>query len=147
RLAGLLQHLLRAVDLRIADVMPDEAVRVHREEDRALAAARVLKRTPRRLVDRLDVLTVDLDRLHSEGDRALGHIFDRHVLPGRGRLSPVVVLADEDGWNLPELRHVERLVEGADVRGAVAEESDRDTRLCTQLERQRRAGDRRQAAP
>jgi hypothetical protein len=37
---------------------------------------------------------------------------------------------------LPELREVERLVEGADVRRAVAEERDRDARLVAQLERE-----------
>jgi hypothetical protein len=47
---------------------------------------------------------------------------------------------------LPELPQVERLVEGADVRRAVAEERDRDARLVTQLEREARADDRRQPA-
>ena len=37
-------------------------------------------------------------------------------------------------------------MEGADVRRAVAEERDRDARLVAQLERERRAGDRRQPA-
>src|SRR6059058_2119795 len=41
---------------------------------------------------------------------------------------------------------VQRLVEGADVRRAVAEEGDADARLATELEGQRGAHDRREAA-
>ena len=37
-------------------------------------------------------------------------------------------------------------MEGADVRRAVAEERERDARLAAELERERRAGDRRQPA-
>ena len=58
----------------------------------------------------------------------------------------MVVLADEDGGDLPELREVERLVERADVRRAVAEERDRDARLVAELEGERGADDRGQAA-
>src|SRR6185312_13644833 len=57
-----------------------------------------------------------------------------------------VVLADEDGLRLPELREVERFVEGADVGRAVAEEGDRDAWLVPHLEGEAGAGDRRQAA-
>ena len=64
----------------------------------------------------------------------------------RRRLRPVVVLADEDGRNLPELCEVERLVERADVRRAVAEERDCDPRLAAELEGERGADDRGQAA-
>ena len=63
------------------------------------------------------------------------------MLLGRRRLRVVVVLADEDGRNAPELREVERLVEGADVGGAVAEEGDRDARLAAHLEGKRRPDD------
>src|SRR5215211_5521844 len=60
RLARLLELLLRAVHLRVADVVTDEAIGVHGEEDRALAASRMLERSARRLVHRLDVLAVHL---------------------------------------------------------------------------------------
>src|SRR5205823_11374194 len=53
---------------------------------------------------------------------------------------PVVVLADEDGLRLPELRQVERLVERPDVRRAVSEERDGDARLVPKLEGEARAG-------
>ena len=101
----------------------------------------------RRVVDLLDVLAVDLDRVHVVGERALRHVVpDRRVLPARRRLGPLVVLADEHRLRLPELREVERLVEGAGVRRAVAEERDRDPRLVAQLEREPGADERRQAA-
>ena len=106
----------------------------------------MLERLARRLVDGLDVLAVDLDRLHAERLRALGEVADRRVLRLRRRLGPVVVLEHEDGGDLPELRHVERLVERADVRRAVAEERNRDARLAAHLERERGARDLRQAA-
>src|SRR5207248_8258930 len=100
-LARLLELLLRAVDLRIADVMTDEPVGVHGEEDRPLAAARMLERAPRGLVDRFHVLAVDLDGLHPERGRPLRDVLDRHVLPAWCRFRPVVVLAYEHGGNLP----------------------------------------------
>ena len=107
----------------------------------------MLERLARLLVDLLDVLAVDLDRGHVVGERALGHVVpDRRVLPARRRLGPLVVLADEERLRLPELREVERLVEGAGVRRAVAEERDRDARLVAQLEGEAGADDRRQAA-
>src|SRR5205085_2713177 len=106
--------LLRAVDLRVADVVAVQALRLDVEEHWALAGARVLERLLRGVVDRLDVLPVDLDLAHVERERALRHVVPhRPVLPARRRLRPVVVLADEDRLRLPELREVERLVEGA----------------------------------
>ena len=141
-LGSFLAVLLRAVDLRVADVVAVHAVGLDVEEHRPLAGARVLERLARRFVDRLHVLAVDLERAHVERERALRHVVPhRRVLPARRRLRPVVVLADEDRLRLPELREVERLVEGADVRRAVAEERDRDARLVAQLEREARARD------
>ena len=143
RRARFLELLLGPVDLRIADVVADEPVGVDREEDWALPAARVLERAPRRLVHRLHILAVDLDGLHSERDRALRDVLDRHVLPARRRLRPVVVLADEHGRNLPELRKIERLVERPDVGGTVAEEGDADAWFTAKPEGERGSDDRR----
>src|SRR3954462_1427000 len=143
----LLAVLLRPVHLRVADVVPVHAVGLDVEEDRAFPGARMLERVLGRLVHRLAVLPVDLDRAHVVRERALRHVVPhRRVLPARCRLGPMVVLADEHRLRLPELREVERLVERADVRCAVAEERDRDARLVAQLVREARAGDGRQAA-
>src|SRR5437588_12046021 len=81
RLARLCELLLRAVHLRVADVVPDQAIRLGGEEHRSPTAARVLERTARGLENRLDVLPVDLYRLHAVCDRALRDVLDRHVLP------------------------------------------------------------------
>src|SRR5438270_2418052 len=144
---GVLAVFLRAVDLRVTDVVAVHAVRLDVEENGAVAATRVLERFVRSFVHRLHVLAVDLDRAHVVRERALRHVVPhRRVLPARRRLGPMVVLADEDRLRLPQLRKVERLVERADVRRAVAEERDCDARLIAQLERKAGAGDRRQAA-
>ena len=65
-------------------------------------------------------------------------------------LHVLVVLADEDDRRLPHDRQVQRLVEGADVRRAVAEEADRDLAASrgtapTRLPRPRSAGGRRRS--
>ena len=134
-LGGLVAVFLGAVDLRVADVVAVHPVGLDVEEDRACAGAHVLERLARLLVDLGDVLAVDLDRVHVVGESPLGHVVpDRRVLPARRRLGPLVVLADEERLGLPELRQVERLVEGAGVGRAVAEERDRDARLVAELE-------------
>jgi hypothetical protein len=60
-LAQVLQLVLRPVDLRVADVVADEAVRLAEQEDGPVTAARVLERPQRGEVHRLDVLPVDLE--------------------------------------------------------------------------------------
>ena len=139
--------VLRPVHLRVADVVAVHAVRADVEEDGAVPVARVLECIECGLVHRLDVLAVDLPRPHVVGERALAHVVPhRRVLPAGRRLRPVVVLADEDGLRAPELRQVERLVEGADVGRPVAEERDGDPRLVTQPECEPRTRDGGQAA-
>ena len=100
---------------------------------------RVLPRGERGEVDGLDVLAVGLDELHPVRLRALAELVHRkrQMLLRRRRLGPAVVLEDEDRGHLPELAEVQRLVERAGVRRAVAEERDRDARLVPPLERER----------
>ena len=129
-----------AVDLRVADVVAGEPVRSRRRGRRG-PCRRARARAPLRalLVDLLDVLPVDLDRRACRTPPRAWTMSSIGECCARGRrLGPVVVLADEDGGTRPELREVERLVERADVRRAVAEERDRDARLAAQLERERR---------
>src|SRR5205085_1784048 len=149
RIGGLLESMelvLVPIDLRIADVMPDEALGFAEQEHRALAVARMLERAGGDLVHLLDVLAVDLHRLHPERLGALAEVADRRVLALRRRFGPVVAFADEHGRNLPELSDVERLVERADVRRPIAEEGDCDPRLAAELEGKRGAHDRGQTA-
>ena len=116
------------------------------EEHRPVALARVRERLDGRAVDGLDVLPVDGDGAHAVRLGALGQVLDRQLLArGRG-LGPAVVLADEERRHAPELRQVERLVDGADVGGAVAEERDRHARLVAELEGERGAGHGREPA-
>src|SRR5258708_18897941 len=135
----------RPVHLRLADVVPVEAICLDVEENGALAAAHVIERLARLRVHLLGVLAVDFDRAHVVGERALRHVVpDGRVLPAGSGLRPAVVLADEERLRPPELCEVERLVERSDVRRAVAEERDCDARLVAKLEREARAADRRQ---
>src|SRR6266540_2020489 len=134
-LADVLLLFLRPVDLRVTDVVAHEPVGVAVEEDRPLARTCVLERLLRCLVDRCDVLSVDLDRCHSVCLGALRQVADRRVLRLGRRLRPLVVLEHEDRRDLPELRHVQRFVEGADVRRTVPEEGNSDARLTAKLAR------------
>src|SRR4051794_35128023 len=88
-LGRLVAVLLRAVDLRVADVVAVHAIGLDVEEDGAAAGADVLHRLARLLVDLVHVLAVDLHRGHVVGERALRHVVpDRRVLPARRRLGP-----------------------------------------------------------
>jgi len=124
-----------------------EAERLGEEEYRALPFARVLERPLGDVVDRLDVLAVDLHGRHAECLRAFRQILDGQLLLGGRGLRVMVVLADEDGRHRPQLREVQRLVERADVRRPVAEERDRHARLAAHLEGEGGADDPRQATP
>ena len=146
RLPQLLLLALRPVDLRIADVVADEPERLREQEHRPRALPGVRERPLRRRVDGLDVLPVDRHRAHPEGDGALREVRDGQLLVRGRRLRIVVVLADEERRQLPQLGEVERLVERPDVRRAVAEVRDGHARLASHLECERRAGDHRQAA-
>ena len=66
------------------------------------------------------------------------HVADRRVLHVE------IVLADEDDRQLPDRREIERLVERADIGGAVAEETDRDVLFAEILRAPRRAAGNRQ---
>src|SRR6478609_6346475 len=57
-LGGLVAVLLRAIDLRVADVVARHAVGLDVEEHGAAAGAHVLHRLARLLVDLLDVLAI-----------------------------------------------------------------------------------------
>jgi hypothetical protein len=76
---------------------------------------------------------VDLQRLHAERLGALGDVADRRVLRSGVDSAHLLSSQHEHRRHLPELREVERLVERADVRRAVAEERDGDARLAAHL--------------
>ena len=114
------------------------AVGLHLQQARAAAGARTLERLAHGRVHDIHVLAVDDDAGHAvrigtprqvdrRGGRHLGAV-----------LAVQVVGDDEHHRRLPDGRHVERLVERADVGGPVPEERERAERLVLELERQRR---------
>src|SRR5215472_5948345 len=121
-------------DLRVGPVLARVGTRVaavpvgeRLDERRAAALPGPAERGLGHLVDRLHVVAVHHHRVEAVGGgpvrggpRHRGHRADRGVL------HVLVVLADEDHRQLPHGGQVERLVEGADVGGAVTEEADRD---------------------
>ena len=123
------------------------AVGLGLDQRRALAGARARDRGGDGLVDRADVLAVDDDAGHRVRLRALGEIVERRRLAQRAVLAVEVVLDHEDDGGLPHRRHVQRLVERADVRRAVAAEREGDARRVPgsspTARRRRRPGGRR----
>src|SRR4029078_5343282 len=136
RLALLLQSVLVAVDLRVADEVPRQPVRAQVEQHGPLPRDRVLAGGEGREIDGLDVLAVGLDELHPERRCPLAELVHgkRELLARRCRLGPAVVLEAEDRGHLPQLPEVQRLVEAPGVRRAVAEERDGHALLATHLE-------------
>gem|GEM_PF-4066045 len=116
-----------AVLARIGAGMAAVPVGERLDERRAAAIPGPAERGQRHFVDRLHIVAVHHHRVEPVGGGAVGrgpghggHRADRRVL------HVLVVLADEDHRQLPGGGQVERLVEGADVGGPVAEEADCD---------------------
>src|SRR4051812_30166733 len=132
-----LRAVVAAID--VADVMAVIAVGGAHEEARAVAGATAPDGAGGCVVDREDVLSVDLDGRDSEGLGPRGKRAGRHVEVARV-LVVEVVLADVDHGELPDRRHVHHLVEQPLSEGALAEEADRDAVGAESLRRERGAG-------
>ena len=77
-------------------------------------------------IDHVGVVAVDHDLLEPIGRGAVaGRMLHRRHVADRRVLHVEIVLADEDHRQLPDRGEVQRLVERADVGGAVAEEAHR----------------------
>ena len=138
RVAGepLLDLLGRAVRRRVGAAVPEVPVGQGLDDGRPVAAPGTVDRLRHRPLHGDHVVAVDEHARHPVGGgpvggrvRHRGHRRDRRVL------HVAVVLADEHHGQLPHRGEVERLVEGADVGGAVAEERDRDLRRTAELRR------------
>ena len=81
-----------------------------------------------------DVLAVHDDAGHAVGIGPSGQIVERCRGAQRAVLAVQVVGDDEDHRRLPDGGHVEGLMEGADIGGAVTEERERHVRLALHLE-------------
>ena len=132
--------ILGGVGARVAAVAVGQAL----DQRRAAARARLVERLQRLAVDHVGVVAVDHDLRQAVGGGAVagrarhrGHVADRRVFHVE------VVLADEHHRQLPHRGEVQRLVERADVGGAVAEEADRHVLVALVLRPPgRAAGDR-----
>ncbi len=117
-----LRPVLRRVGARVAAVPVGHAL----DQRRAVAGARLGVGVARRAIDHVGVVAVDDDARQAVGRRAVGgRMLDRRDAADRRVFHVEIVLADEDHRQLPHRGEVQRLVEGADVGGAVAEEADR----------------------
>ncbi len=75
-------------------------------------------------VDLVGVVAVDDDALEPVGGGAIGGgMLDRRHFSDRRIFHIQIVLADEDHRQLPHRREIQRLMEGADIGRAVAEEA------------------------
>src|SRR5574341_330138 len=113
--------VIRAVN--VADVVTAIAIGVGYQEGRAFALARPFDGVPCRGVDGPHSLPVHFLGKNAEGGRP------RRERPGcgfrvMGVLVVLVVLADVDHWQFPELRQVHHLVEHALAQRAFAEKTD-----------------------
>ena len=121
------------------------AERLHLEQRRPVAGARVRERARDGLLDRGDVVAVDDLAGHPVAGGAVGDVLDRALRAPVGRERELVVLADEDDGQLPRRREVHPLVHGALAGGAVAEVRDRDLAGAAELRGQRGAAGVRDA--
>jgi len=106
--------------------MPAIAVGHHLEDDRAFTAPGVTDRAQACAPHLLHIHAVHVLAGNSEREPALREIGCRRGTLYRGAHRVLVVLDDEDDRQLPKLRHVERLVDLALVRGTVAEIRETD---------------------
>src|SRR6266481_4786309 len=119
--ANLVDLLAGAIFRRVRHRMSAVAVGLHFQDVGPLAGAAPCDRLVARGLHRADVHAVDLLAGDIEGDASLGKI----GLGGRARHrrahGVTIVLDDEDHRELPQLRHIETLIDLSLIRRAVAE--------------------------
>jgi hypothetical protein len=122
-----LQLTLRPVLGGIGARMATMAIGQTFDQRRPLACTGLRKGFLRLAIDRVSVVAVDDDFLKAVGRGAIaGRRRHRRHVTNRRVFHVEIVLTDEHHRQLPDGREVQRLVEGADVRRAIAEEADRD---------------------
>ena len=126
--------------------MAADAVGLRFDQRRSFTAPGSFDGIERSLRDLPEIVAVDDHARHGIGARPICHVRHRGRALGRGRHAVAVVLAHEDHRQLPHRGHVERLVKGALVVGAVAKERDHHIVGFAPLGRQRRADRDRDAA-
>ena len=141
----LLDLARRAIDLAgVGHRVAAKAIGDRLEQGRLALVARPLEQALGCLVDRQHVVAVDTLAVHPVGRRALPLLgLARGLLDG-GAHAVAVVDHLEDDRQVPDRRQVERLVERADVRRALAELAEHRVRELLVAQRERGAdGDRK----
>src|SRR5437870_1363485 len=93
---------------------------LHLKEGRAAPGPRSLHRGGNGLIDRDDILAIDDQTWYLVRIRLAGEVVDRRRLAEWRVLRVEIVGHDHDHRCLPDGRHIQRLMERADVRGTVA---------------------------
>ena len=125
-MAAVLLHLFGVpVHLGVAHVMAPETVGDHVQQRRSVAVAGPLDRFGRGGGHSGHVVAVHRRPLHAIGDSPHGQVVDRCGSAAGCELGVLVVLAHVHHTQLLHRREVERLMEGALVDPAVAEEAHR----------------------
>ena len=134
--SGCLTLDLFAVLLDVGVVVGHETHRLALEERRAAPSACTIGRVRNRSSDALGIVAVDRGAGHAVRGRPVGQVQHRGHGRDRRHLRPVVVLADEDHWQLTRNCHDEPLVRRPLARGTVPERDDDDLPGSGQLSRQ-----------
>jgi hypothetical protein len=127
--------------------MPSDPVRLGLDQARTVARSGARHRVGGCVAHGLDVVSVDAHAGHGVRRCTIGDALDRLMRCSRHEVRVAVVLADEDRRHAPQRREVQRLVEHADVRGAVAEERHRHAIEAAHAGRERRPGRDGDAGP
>ena len=138
-----LRHVVGSRRLLVAA----HAERLELQQRRSLAAAGAGGGSTHRAHDREEVVAVDHVARHAVAEAAVGEVQARVLLVRRRREAPVVVLDHEHHRQLPDRREVQRLVEVALARRAVAGERGGDAVLPAQLRGEGEAVGHRQHRP
>ena len=115
--------------------MVAEAIGQRFQQSRATAAARALHRAPDRVAHGDQIVAVDLLAGDAGGDRLLRERLRRALHAARNGDGVLVVDDDHDQRQIPGAGGVDRLVEVALGRGAIAAHGERDARLAPELHR------------
>ena len=122
----LLDLFLRAVLARVGHRVAAVAVGLGLDQRRPLLLARAVDGLAQRVAHGQQVHAVDVAAGDAVGGAALVEVLDRGRAVEGGAHAVAVVLDDVDDRQVPQRAHVQRLVEGALVDGAVAEEAEHD---------------------
>ena len=150
RVAGLLDLIdlfLGPVFGRIAHGMAAIAIGLHLKNVRPAAFARALHGPGRRIAHRQHIHAVDLLARNAEAGPALIQLGRRGRPLDRGAHGVLVVLNDVDGRQLPQLGHVEALIDLALVGRAVTEIDEGHRIVAPVLARERQTRAQRHLRP